>query len=255
MSDDRFWKWFHEIYESIPRQGPGDPDSTARALRLIPLLTPAQRILDIGCGAGTQTLDLAKATEAQIVAIDSHAPFVAQLAERAATSGLAARISAQVGDMFALPFPDGAFDVIWAEGSIFVIGFEKGLRAWRRLLAPGGYMAVTEFCWFRDDPDPELQEMFIEGCPAAANVQARREVVAPSGYRLLADFVLPDTAWWDNYYVPLAASLERFRALHADEPEALAVAARSQRELELYLKHRGSYGYVFFVMQRDDTHA
>ena len=99
MSADKFWSCFYEIYEALPRQGPGDRESTGRALRLLPTLTRGQRILDISCGAGTQTIDLALATEAQIVAVDNHPPFVAQLARRAAELNLGERLTAQVGDM------------------------------------------------------------------------------------------------------------------------------------------------------------
>jgi len=71
MSPDRFWSYFHEIYESIPHQGPGERQSTERALRLLPTLTPEDRILDIGCGSGAQTIDLARATETLEVAARS----------------------------------------------------------------------------------------------------------------------------------------------------------------------------------------
>jgi ubiquinone/menaquinone biosynthesis C-methylase UbiE len=252
MSTDEFWKYFYEIYESMPRQGPGDRECAERALRLLPPLTPSQRILDIGCGSGAQTIDLAQVTEARIVAVDKHPAFVAQLARRATERGFEDRITAQVGDMNALQFPDGSFDVIWCEGAIFVIGFARGLSAWRRLLAPGGYIVVSEFCWFHDNPPAELQEMFIDGYADAADVEARREAITENGFRLLDDFVLPDRGWWENYHVPLSNSLERFREAHAGDPDALDVAARSQREIDLFRKHVGVYGYVFFVMQRDE---
>ena len=252
MSTDKFWSYFYEIYEAIPRQGPGDRESTERALRLLPPLTPGQHVLDIGCGSGAQTIDLAQVTEAQIVAVDNHPAFVTQLASRATKMGFGEKITAQVGDMNDLQFPDGSFDVIWSEGSIFIIGFAKGLSAWRRLLAPGGYMVVSEFCWFHDNPPAELQEMFIDGCSDVGDVEARRKAVTENGFRLLGDFVLPEAGWWENYYVPLSDSLDRFRRSHAGNPDALDVAARSQHEIDLYRKYVGAYGYVFFVMQRDE---
>ncbi len=252
MSADKFWSCFFEIYEAIPRQGPGERESTERALRLLPPLTRRTRILDIGCGAGAQTVDIARATEARIVAVDNHAPFVSQLARRAAELGLADRIAAQVGDMNDLQFADGSFDVIWSEGAIFVIGFAKGLTSWRRLLAPGGHMVVSEFCWLRENPPAELREMFLDGLPDVGDVEDRRKAIAASGYRLLADFVLPAAGWWDSYYVPLADSLERFRAAHAADSEALDVAARSQHEIELYRRYPEYFGYVFFVMTPDE---
>jgi SAM-dependent methyltransferase len=253
MPADTFWTHFYEIYETLPRQGPGDRASTERALGLLPPLTVRHRVLDIGCGTGAQTLDLARATGARIVAVDNHAPFVARLRRRAAELGLGSRIDAQVGTMTDLRFPDGAFDVVWSEGAIFIVGFAKGLAAWRRLLAPGGHLVVSEFCWFQDDPPAELQEILTEGCTDVGDVAARRAAVAAAGYRLLGDFVLPDQGWWENYYVPLGESVARFRAAHAGDAEALEVAAMSEHEIEMYRKHPGAFGYVFFVMQRDDT--
>ncbi|MBW1809815.1 MAG: methyltransferase domain-containing protein [Deltaproteobacteria bacterium] len=249
MSMDNFWRYFYEIYETIPRQGPGDRESTERALRLLPPLTNEHRILDIGCGSGAQTIDLARATEAQIVAVDNHHPFINTLAKRAAERKLGAKITAQVGDMNDLQFPDGSFDVIWSEGAIGIIGFAEGLTKWRRLLAPGGYMVVSEYCWFHDNPPAELRAMFLDDCPDAGDVEARREAIAASGYRLLDEFVLPEVGWWENYYVPLGQSLRSFRETHAKNPDALAVASRSQQEIDLYQSHSGAFGYVFFIMQ------
>ncbi len=251
MSADKFWSFFYEIYEGLPRQGPGERESTERALSLLPPLARGQLILDIGCGSGAQTIDIARKTEARIVAIDAHAPFVAQLTSRAADLGLADRITAQVGDMNDLQFPDGSFDLVWSEGAIFIIGFSKGLASWRRLLAPGGHLVVSEFCRLRDDPPAELREIFLDGGSEVGDLEARRKAVAASGYRLLSDFVLPAAGWWDNYYVPLGECLERFRAVHAEDPEALDVAGRSQREIELYRKHPAYFGYVFFAMTPD----
>jgi len=110
---------------------------------------------------------------------------------------------------------------------------------------------VSEFCWLAPDPPAELMEMFLEGCPEPADWAARRAAVTEHGFELVGDFVLPAKGWWENYYAPLAACLERFRAAHAGEPEALAVADRSQREIDLARKYEGYFGYVFFVLRQD----
>lgn len=252
MMSDKFWSFFFEIYEALPRQGPGDRASTERALGLLPPLTSRHRILDIGCGSGAQTIDLARATAAEIVAVDVHQAFIAQLVKRAADQGLGARIQAQVGDMNELRFPDGAFDVLWCEGAIVIImgSFAKGLAAWRRLLVPGGHLVLSELCWLRDDPPAEVKTFFDAEGAAVTDMDTRRSDIAANGYRLVGDFVLPAVGWWENYYVPLARALERFRATHAGDDEALQVAARSQLEIELYRRHQESFGYGFFVMQR-----
>jgi len=252
MTTDTFWSYFYEIYEAIPRQGPGDRESTERALRLLPPLTVNQRILDIGSGSGSQTIDLAQATAAQIVAVDNHEPFIVQLTKRAAKTGINERIRAQVGDMTDLRFPNCSFDVVWSEGAIFIIGFAKGLATWRRLLVPGGHMVVSELCWLRADPPAEVKTFFRAEGADIGDMDARRKTIVESGYRLVGDFVLPAVGWWENYYVPLRAELERFRVRHAGEQEALEVAARSQHEIEVYQKHPDAFGYAFFIMQRDE---
>lgn len=252
MLSDKFWSYFFEIYEAIPRQGPGDRESTERALGLLPPLTSQHRVLDVGCGSGTQTIDLARATAAQIVAVDSHEAFVTQLVKRIAEQGLGARIQARVGDMNDLAFPDGSFDVIWCEGAIVIVtgSFAKGLSTWRRLLAPGGHMVVSELCWLRDDPPTEVKAFFEAEGADVTDMDARRKAIAENGYRLVGDFVLPRVGWWENYYVHLGAALDRFRVAHTGDDEALDVAARSQFEIDLYRRYPDLFGYGFFVMQR-----
>ena len=251
---EKFWSHFFEIYEAIPRQGPGGRESTERALHMLPSLTPNQRILDIGCGSGTQTIDLARTTAAQILAVDSHEAFVAELVKRIADHGLASRIHTQVGDMNNLAFSDESFDVIWCEGAIVIITghFSKGIASWRRLLRPGGHMVVSELCWLRDDPPTEVKTFFDAEGADVTDADTRRKDILANGYQLVGDFVLPAVGWWENYYVPLAESLRRFKAKHVGDPEALAVAQRSQFEIDIYRKYPEHFGYVFFVMKLEE---
>src|SRR5512143_1497178 len=125
---------FFEIHSGLPREGPGDEASTLRALRLIRDLPAAPEILDVGCGPGAQTLVLAGATKGFVTAVDNHAPFLDELRGRASRAGLAERVRAVEASMFELPFEDAAFDLIWSEGAIYQMGFDHGLRSWRRFL-------------------------------------------------------------------------------------------------------------------------
>lgn len=248
--DDQFWEYFHEIYQALPRQGPGERASTERALAMLPTLTSQQRILDIGCGVGAQTIDLARACDASIVAVDIHEPFIDALQDRLLREELAARVDARVADMGDLPFEDGSFDVVWSEGAIFILGFAAGLTAWRRLVRPGGFVVVSELCWQGAARLPELEAFFLAEGADIASLDERRDAIRAAGYDLVGDFVLPHTGWWDNYYVPLQSALDDFRARHAGNAPALEVASRSQAEIDLYRKHPDAFGYGVFVMQR-----
>ncbi len=148
--------YFYELFESLPRQGPGDNESTKQALRLMRELPPAVDILDIGCGSGMQTIELAKNIDGTITALDSHQPFLDALGQSVSREGLSERIKIVNGSMFSLDFAKESFDVIWSEGAIFIIGFEQGLNEFKPFLKPGGCMAVTDLCWIKDNPPQEI---------------------------------------------------------------------------------------------------
>jgi ubiquinone/menaquinone biosynthesis C-methylase UbiE len=169
---------FYAIFETLPRQGPGDRDATLRALGCLPPLTSRHRVLDIGCGSGTQTLDLARATDAHITAVDNHAPFVEILKNQLAQRGLGHRVSPELGDMADLRFPDESFDVIWSEGAVFIIGFDRALSIWRRLLRPQGHMVISEMCWLRDDPPVEARDFLAAEAADIVDIAARRRATA-----------------------------------------------------------------------------
>ena len=82
----RFWEIFFEVYENLPRQGPGNRTCAARAPGPCRELRECPAVLDLGCGVGGQTLHLAELTSGSIVAIDSHAPSIERL-----KAGVAAR--------------------------------------------------------------------------------------------------------------------------------------------------------------------
>ena len=125
----RFWEIFFELYESLPRQGPGNRACAARALGLCRDLPRSPAILDLGCGVGGQTLQLAELLpSSSIVAIDSHAPSIERLQAAVAERGLTQRVSALVGDMAHPRQPPGSFDLIWSEGALYSVGLRTALR-------------------------------------------------------------------------------------------------------------------------------
>ncbi|WP_421706527.1 class I SAM-dependent methyltransferase [Algihabitans sp.] len=243
----RLFEVFLEVQRGLPRQGPGAAQSTLEALALCRGLPDRPAVLDVGCGPGLQTLVLADALDGQITAVDLLQEYLDSLIRRAAAAGLAERLEVLAGDMAQLPFPDRSFDLIWAEGSAYIMGFEAAFRTWRRLLKPGGCLAVTELTWLRPDPPDEALAFFREEYPAMTTLEANLTSVKACGYELLGQFTLPDAAWWDDYYTPLAAKLPQLKQRYADDPAALEVVATTEREIEVRRRFWDSYGYVFFV--------
>ena len=84
----RFREIFFELYEGLPRQGPGNRACAEKALGLCRDLSPTPAVLDLGCGVGGQTLHLVELVSgAVITAMDSHAPSIARLRATVAMLG------------------------------------------------------------------------------------------------------------------------------------------------------------------------
>ena len=102
MTQDRMTMLFFEMFTGLPRQGPGDANSTRRALSMVPGIGSHTRVLDIGCGTGAQTLEIARHTSSHIVAVDNHAPYIETLNREANAHGVQTIEDAAVGDMHQL---------------------------------------------------------------------------------------------------------------------------------------------------------
>jgi len=240
---------FFELHQDLPREGPGDNPSTRKALAFLTDLPSQPSILDIGCGPGMQTVELARCTKGKIIAIDTHQPFLEKLKQRAQAEGVSDKITAVNMSMFALEFEAKSFDAIWSEGAIYIMGFEQGLRACRPFLKPGGYVAVTEISWLRPQPPSEVQTFWAAEYPGMRTVEENLEIVRAAGYREIGHFVLLPSAWWEGYYTPQEARIAMLRKKYRDDVEAIQLLDASQLEIDLYRKYLDWYGYVFYIMQ------
>lgn len=246
----RFWPVFFELYEALPRQGPGNAASAAAALALCPGLPPSPVVADLGCGVGGQTLHLAGLTSGFIAALDQHVPGLVRLRSEAAARGLAHRVGCVAGDMARPGLRPAAFDLVWSEGALYNIGIANALRVSRELLRPGGYLVFTDAVWRKADPPPEVKESFDFDYPAMGRVSDVVEAIARSGLMLLTHFTLPDEAWWDDFYTPMVSRIEELQRRYAADEEALAILAQLAQEPEMHQRYSDYYAYEFFVARK-----
>ncbi len=232
QAQPRFMQIFLEVFESLPRQGPGNRHCAQRALGYCAGLPSAPDVLDLGCGVGGQTLHLAELTGGSVVAIDSHAPSIERLRKRVAQLGLTARVKPMVGDMAETGLPRASFDLIWSEGALYNIGIEKGLNICRSLLRPGGFVAFTDAVWRSDERPSEVTAMFENDYPDMAEVEDILAKIEASGFTLVSHFPLPSEAWWVDFYTPMEIRIEELRRKYEDEPEALDLLNQVAREPE-----------------------
>jgi len=241
---------FLQIHRDLPREAPGSSESTLKALAMIQSeLPPSPSILDVGCGPGAQTVDLAKATGGRVTALDIHGPFLDDLRRRSRAAGVAERIEPVQESMFAMEFLDASFDLLWAEGSIYIFGFERGLVEWRHLLKSGGCFGLSELCWLTKNPPARARDFWEEQYPQMRSVDESLRIIRDLEYTLVGHFTLPERDWWEGYYGPLEKRIAELRSEHPDDPQWHEALAAEQEEIELLRACPGTYGYEFFVVR------
>lgn len=201
---------------------------TIMAFNMLPKLDKPQ-ILDIGCGSGVPTIELARLSNGEITGIDINEHFLDKLNRKAKREGLSDRVKTMNCSMFDLFFPDGSFDIIWAEGAIAEIGFERGLKEWSRFLKPRGFLVAH-------DEATEIKKKLMQ--------------VFSYGYELLGYFQLYEDIWWNEYYGPLERQIIEVRGRCVNDPKMLMELDSSQHEVDMFKRNPESNRSVFFVMQR-----
>ncbi|GGU15642.1 bifunctional class I SAM-dependent methyltransferase/N-acetyltransferase [Streptomyces lateritius] len=248
MSDNALYDAFFALHHGLPRQGPGSDSTTRRLLALAGPLPERPRVLDLGCGPGRSALLLATEAGAEVTAVDLHEPFLEELRLAAAARGLGDSVRTLNADMGRLPFPDGSFDLVWAESSAYALGFDTALREWRRLLAPGGTLVLTECEWTVDRPGPEARAFWEQHYRLRTTAENTAAAVE-GGYHVLGVVPQPESDW-DEYYGPLS---ERADAADPASPTMAEALASTRAEIAMRRDHGGEYGYTGYVLRPADA--
>ncbi len=239
----------YEYFLNTERQGPGNTKETLKALSFIDGLTEKSKIADIGCGTGSQTMTLGQNTLCEIIGIDIWQDFINKFNQNSIDKKLHNRVKGIVGNMENLPFQEEELDLIWSEGSIYNIGFERGLNEWRKFLKIGGYIAITENTWFTEERPDEIQEFWQKVYPEIDTISNKVVQMQKAGYLLIATYMLPETIWID-YYTNQAINIDSFVRKYKGNKMVEEFASFQRYEAELYNKYKANYGYMFYIGKR-----
>lgn len=236
-----------EYFSSLERQGPGSPEATVKALSFIDNLTNQSSIADIGCGTGGQTMVLAQHVPGQITGIDLFPAFIDLFNLNAQKLMLQKRVKGIVGSMDNLPFREEELDLIWSEGAIYNIGYERGLNEWRKFIKPGGYVAVTEVSWFTEKRPTEIETFWQDAYPEIDTIPNKVAQMQRAGYLPVASFILPENCWNENFYDPQVKAQEDFLKKYQGNKTVEELIVSQRHEAQLYNKYKAFYGYVFYI--------
>jgi ubiquinone/menaquinone biosynthesis C-methylase UbiE len=174
-------------------------EHTRRAYAMLPPETSApRRILDIGCGTGAPSIELARLSGGTVVGIDIDQRALEVMRGRITQAGLGDRVTATCASLDDTNFPDAGFDLIWEEGVLHLLDADSSLTQCRRLLEPGGYLVMHETNrWF----------------------DTIRDRLPDHGFALRRTHPLPKHYWLTAYAEPLEANLRAYLGSH--DPESL----------------------------------
>jgi len=187
------------------------------------------RILDVGCGSGVSTTELAELSKGEIIGIDIHQPSLDRFTKRIEEVGLSDRVKTLNCSMSNMEFAEESFDIIWSEGSIFAIGFKKGLIEWRRFIKPNGFLVVHD---------------------EKGNIEEKLKQVSGCGYQLLGHFMLNEDTWWAEYFAPLEKLICETQKEYADDPKVREQLHNAQQEIDMFKKNPQLNSSAFLIMQK-----
>jgi ubiquinone/menaquinone biosynthesis C-methylase UbiE len=242
-------EYFYELFSGLPRGGPGDNKSTQKAFSYLKNLPAEPLILDIGCGHGMQTLELARISKGKIIALDNYQPFLDILMKKVKEEGFDKKIIPKNQSMLEMDFKDATFDIIWCEGALFVMGFENGLKKCNQLLKNKGYFVVSEAVLLLPNLPKPLKEFWDEEYPDIKDIEGNISLIESEGFNVLSHFTLPKACWID-FYSQMDKKIKELKKKYHDKKIALQVFEKCEKEVKMYDAYFDYYGYEFFIMQK-----
>ncbi|WP_019275185.1 MerR family transcriptional regulator [Vibrio coralliilyticus] len=231
---------FEQIFAGLKRLGPGSEQDTLRALSA--LSQNKGVLLEVGCGKGIATGVLASHSEFRITALDNDEASLRSLQEGIPVEKQVNAICASMTDM---PFEAAQFDVIWSEGSAYIMGVENALKSWKAYLKPSGYLVVSDLVWLTDNPDSDVSNFYQKEYPDMMTVDKRIAQMRQAGYEVVETFTLSQQSW-NNFVDPLVSRVDELES----SLQASQALIDMKSELHMHQNYLHQYGYQMFVLRK-----
>ena len=237
--------YFYMAYRNLDRMSPGSDDTTMKAIEKIGIDSDGElNILDIGCGVGSATVLLAdRFKNSTVEAVDLFRHYLDVLDERIEENNLNERVFSYKMDMRDLDFANGEFDIVFSEASIEIIGFGEGLKEWKRLLKPNGYLVVSDLSWIRK-PSSESVRFWKSIYDEVDTIENKISQIADEGYEFI-DYIIVPKEDWKGYH----DKLERNLNLLKSDKSAKTFVSQLKKQIDFYSKKGDEYSYVFYIMK------
>ena len=202
---------------------------TREAFRFLPEMKKP-KILDIGCGSGILSIELARLTDGNIYAIDVDQSLLDRFRGVINKENLANRITLKRMDLIKNNFPDNYFDLIWEEGVVHIIGFKKSFTACHRILKQGGYLVLGQ---------------------AIKLMEKNQAIVSDCGYELIKQINWPKGCWWYEFYEPLEIIIkEIYEGKRSNKFENISII---EEEIKWAKSNPNETDCAHYILQKKST--
>jgi len=194
-----------------------------KAISIIPIIENPQ-ILDAGCGSGVPTLFLAEKLNGNITAIDSDTKSIAILREKVKELNLSNKVNIFNSSLFDIKANNNQFDLIFAEGLLNVVGFQKGFLKIINLLKRNGFIIIHD----------EFQ-----------NQNEKIELIENYDCKILCSFVLDEQIWWNDYFKCLEKEISTI-----SNKNKLKLFKSDLQEIRLFKKTPFHYKSIYYIIEK-----
>lgn len=185
-------------------------------------------ILDIGCGSGTPTIELAKLSMGKITGIDIDQVALDKFTLKIKKEDLSSRIKIFNRSVYDTQFPAESFNLIWDEGVLHILNLKKSLIECNRILKLNAFLVIGEgIKWINNN---------LENFPKY-------------GFNLINKFILPEECWWREYYLPMQNKIEELRS-KVKKSKELEKLIPYESEIKMVKKNPKEFDCAFYIFQK-----
>jgi ubiquinone/menaquinone biosynthesis C-methylase UbiE len=185
----------------------------------------SRKIIDLGCGTGVVTAELAKMTRGEVYACDVDASALEHFRTKISHSDLAVRIRLINSSAFDLDFNNQPFDVVIAEGLLNVIGFENGLKLADRLLARSGFFVIHD---------------------EYADHENKMKLISEYNFQTEKTTFLTEKVWWNDYYQCLEEKINDLANSH----EIKRIFASELSEIAMIKNYPERFRSIYYLLKK-----
>lgn len=211
-------------------------------------VNPASRVLDLGCGYGEASCNLAAEFRCKLVACDANNENITIARQMAVERNVSHLISFEHRDILTADYRETPFELILAEGGVLsYINRKNGMQHAHAWLNPRGWFAFSDLVIIAQNVPDEIKTIYEDALYRYETEHTYRELLLGTGFDIHFMSLVPPSGW-DNYYAHMARRLEDTKGFFADKKIKLAF----HREIDVFYRLEAFkyIGYLFCIARK-----